>query len=304
MKNPLTGIEFFKDPISPAARINDPRLSPIANASKGYWYTGQYRKEKITGRVQRQIARHGSATPILVIYNIPNRDLGSYSKGGAQNAKDYLRFIDEFIGGVGDSKPIIILEPDALASCQNMKIAKRMARIELIRQAVDRLSKTNAYVYIDIGNPEYINDPALAGDLLSRVGVCSCAGFSVNVSNFYSTDICEKYAVQVSRYCHDAHFVIDTSRNGVGHIDKTQWCNPPGRRLGTAPTTGTNHPQCDAYLYIKPPGESDGECNGGPRAGTFWKEYALELCQPMSTTDKKSNSLDELLINHPEFLVL
>jgi endoglucanase len=30
-------------------------------------------------------------------------------------------------------------------------------------------------------------------------------------------------------------------------------------------------------LWIKRPGESDGTCNGGPPAGTFWDAYAIGL---------------------------
>lgn len=33
----------------------------------------------------------------------------------------------------------------------------------------------------------------------------------------------------------------------------------------------------DAFLWVKPPGESDGTCNGGPPAGKFWLDYALGL---------------------------
>jgi endoglucanase len=47
--------------------------------------------------------------------------------------------------------------------------------------------------------------------------------------------------------------------------------------LGISPTTNTKHKRCDAYLWIKIPGESDGKCNGGPKAGMFWGEQAEEL---------------------------
>jgi len=30
---------------------------------------------------------------------------------------------------------------------------------------------------------------------------------------------------------------------------------------------------------VKHPGESDGTCNGGPTAGTFWTDYAIGLAQ-------------------------
>jgi endoglucanase len=297
--NPFnSGITLFVDPDSPAKRDGDPLLSQIASQPKAYWYTGQFRKQKTAKRVSRQIKRQGDHTPILVIYNIPNRDLGKYSRGGASNGRAYLDFVKEFIEGIGDSKPVVVLEPDALASCQNMSSGKRMARIEMIKQATELLAGTNAYTYIDIGNPEYILDPVAAGNMLERVGVELVSGFSLNVSNFYATDICIPYGSEISESSGGSHFIIDTGRNGAGHISKDDWCNPPGRRLGIFPTMITDHPKCDAYLWIKPPGESDGECNGGPAPGIFWKEYALELCGfprdqrrlPYNLTDTTSTS--------------
>ena len=78
------------------------------------------------------------------------------------------------------------------------------------------------------------------------------------------------------------HFVIDTSRSGAGPSTPYEWCNPMGRSVGASPTTNTGHPLVDAYLWVKPPGESDGECNGGPGAGRWWPEYALGLAQRSS----------------------
>ena len=75
------------------------------------------------------------------------------------------------------------------------------------------------------------------------------------------------------------HFVVDTSRNGLGPTPDGQWCNPPGRALGAAPTLETGDPAADAFLWIKRPGESDGACNGGPSAGTWWADYALGLAR-------------------------
>ncbi|MFI2791482.1 glycoside hydrolase family 6 protein, partial [Kitasatospora sp. NPDC018614] len=45
------------------------------------------------------------------------------------------------------------------------------------------------------------------------------------------------------------------------------------------PTTRTADPLVDAYLWIKRPGESDGTCKGGPKAGQWWETYALELAR-------------------------
>jgi len=45
--------------------------------------------------------------------------------------------------------------------------------------------------------------------------------------------------------------------------------------------TETADPNCDAYLWLKRPGESDGSCNGAPAAGAFWDKQAIELATPM-----------------------
>jgi endoglucanase len=96
------------------------------------------------------------------------------------------------------------------------------------------------------------------------------------------------------------HAVVDTSRNGQGpwtppadhpEGDPQVWCNPPDRGLGLRPTTSTGDPYVDAYLWIKIPGESDGQCtrwapDGGidpvrgyadPAAGQWFPQMALEL---------------------------
>jgi endoglucanase len=97
-------------------------------------------------------------------------------------------------------------------------------------------------------------------------------------------------------------FVIDTSRNRQGpwtptasYPDSQDWCNPPGRGLGLLPTADTGSTLVDAYLWVKIPGESDGECTRGlgpagttvdpewglidPAAGHWFPEMALDLVQ-------------------------
>ncbi|QNA76645.1 glycoside hydrolase family 6 protein [Streptomyces sp. So13.3] len=95
------------------------------------------------------------------------------------------------------------------------------------------------------------------------------------------------------------HFVIDSSRNGQGpwtptadYSDPQTWCNPPGRGLGTRPTSNTGVPLLDAFLWIKVPGESDGSCTRGtsgttdpeygitdPAAGVWWADQAHGLAE-------------------------
>jgi endoglucanase len=101
-------------------------------------------------------------------------------------------------------------------------------------------------------------------------------GFCTNVSNFIPLDECIAWGEEVSALTNGKHFVIDTSRNGTNEHNN-DWCNPKDKRLGHVPTLETGHPLIDAFLWIKVPGESDGYCDGGPKAGIFWPEYAAML---------------------------
>ena len=65
--------------------------------------------------------------PVLVIYNMPNRDIGQYSKGGAKTQDEYLQFIIDFTEGIGDNKPIVIYEPDAIP--HSTMLSKKEANI-------------------------------------------------------------------------------------------------------------------------------------------------------------------------------
>jgi endoglucanase len=80
------------------------------------------------------------------------------------------------------------------------------------------------------------------------------------------------------------HFVVDTSRNGLGAWtpapgtytgDPQTWCNPPGRGVGARPTADTGVALVDAYLFVKTIGESDGQCNRGIPGGTVDPEYGI-----------------------------
>jgi cellulose 1,4-beta-cellobiosidase len=58
----------------------------------------------------------------------------------------------------------------------------------------------------------------------------------------------------------DAHFIIDTGRNGVANMRSNcaNWCNIRGAGVGLLPSTTTNGTNVDAYYWLKTPGESDG----------------------------------------------
>ena len=117
---------------------------------------------------------------------------------------------------------------------------------------------------------------------------------TTDVAELNTSGINARYSVEG-----ETHFVIDTSRNGVGpwappaYPDPQDWCNPPDRGLGMTPTLETGNELIDAYFWIKTPGESDGECTRGlgpagetidpewglidPAAGDWFPEQVLDL---------------------------
>ncbi|MER7851231.1 glycoside hydrolase family 6 protein [Streptomyces bacillaris] len=222
-------------------------------------------------------------TVVLVAYNIPHRDCGLYSAGGAKDADTYRSWIREFADAIGDAPATVVLEPDALPHIADgcTPPEHHAERYQLLSEAVDTLKAgARTTVYLDAGNPDWIVEPGKIAEPLRRAGIDRADGFSLNVSNFQSNASVKEYGALLSRSLGDAHYVIDTSRNGGGPLtgDRAEaWCNPPGRALGTPPTTDTRDDRLDAYLWIKRPGESDGTCRGGPEAGTWWPEYALGL---------------------------
>lgn len=228
-------------------------------------------------RLVTEAAKNGSV-PVMVAYNIPNRDCNQYSAGGVGDAGEYRSWVRQVAAGIGQRQAVVILEPDAVALVSCLTQEGQAERFSLVREAVSLLKKeTRATVYIDAGHARWVPEEEVA-QRLHLAGVDLADGFALNVSNFLSTAENTAYGERVSRRLGNAHFVIDTSRNG-GRVAKDEWCNPAGAALGQSPTTETGHPLLDALLWIKRPGESDGTCNGGPPAGEWWGEYALGLAR-------------------------
>jgi endoglucanase len=140
-------------------------------------------------------------------------------------------------------------------------------------------SHPNVKVYIDAGHVNWISASDMA-NRLKQSGIDQADGFSLNVSNFYTTAENTTYGTQVSQLLGGKHFIVDTSRNGLG--SNGEWCNPSGRALGNKPTLNTGNAIIDGFIWIKTPGESDGYGGGGPAAGQWWPDYALGLAQRAS----------------------
>jgi cellulase/cellobiase CelA1 len=74
-----------------------------------------------------------------------------------------------------------------------------------------------------------------------------------------------------------AYDIPDLNCGGSSTKGASQWCNPPGRALGSAPQVLDD--RGDMGLWIKAPGESDGDCGigAGTRAGEFSPAIAKDL---------------------------
>ena len=263
------------------------QIRKIAQQPTGEWIGPENPEQEARGFTEA--ADKAGRTALLVLYNIPHRDCGQYSQGGAADGNAYRTWIDGVAAGIGDRSATVILEPDAVLHLVDgcTKDEFHEERYDLLTGAIEKLkSLKNTKVYLDAGNagwghPDEIFEP------LKWAGVAKADGFSVNVSNFYSTKDSITYGKQLSAKVGNKHFVIDTSRNGNGPYkdgdENERWCNPPGRALGETPTIKTADPLVDAYLWVKRPGESDGECKGGPKAGQWWADYALKLARGSDT---------------------
>ena len=255
-----------------------PLASKIFEQPVSFWYGERNGKEmeKIDYSIQRLLRRTSPQMPVLVVYNMPNRDIGQYSKGGAKTKESYLNFLKSFADGIGNNQPILIFEPDSLTHTGEMSKEDAEFRLALMKEGLQILTDNcKALIYVDIGHSNWLS-PEEAAKLLNKVSNNQVRGFAVNVSNYRSTKESMEWSLKLCEHRPQDFFVIDTSRNGNGPHGN-EWCNPPGRALGEPPTCDTGEEQCDAFLWIKIPGESDGKLNNGPRAGKFWGEMAEEL---------------------------
>ncbi|HEX2079857.1 MAG TPA: glycoside hydrolase family 6 protein [Longimicrobium sp.] len=286
--NPIARVQFYVNPATHAARQaaewrrSRPQdaalIERIARQPQATWFGEWNRDVRADVNTLVSAAAARGTVPVLVAYNIPQRDCGQYSAGGARNADGYRRWIRAFAAGINGRRAVVILEPDAIMVVECLGAERREERFRLLSEAVDALKAAGATVYVDGGSGTYGRHDEMAARLRAA-GVERADGFALNVSNFVGNARVIAGGEQLSRRLGGKHFVIDTSRNGAGTEDGRTWCNARGQALGAAPTTQTGHRLVDAFLWIKHPGESDGTCNGGPAAGGWWADYALGLAR-------------------------
>lgn len=254
-------------------------LERMAEVPSGIWLTpeqyppgtiGQY----VTALVQK--SERAEAVPVLVLYGIPDRDCsGGFSAGGLDESS-YRPWVQEVVDAVVKvgATVAVVVEPDALPS--SVECGNTDERVRLVGEAVDVLATAGIPTYVDAGHSDWVPARTIAR-MLEDVGIDRVRGFSTNVSN-YQTDADEQaYAQRLSDLVGGTHWVTDRGRNGNGATEV--WCNPDDRALGRLPGFVDDGTGLDAYLWIKPPAESDGTCNSGPPAGEVYLDNAVGLAR-------------------------
>jgi len=269
-------------------------IEPMAEQPVATWFTGDQGDPFLESRALTRAAERAGGVPVVVVYNLPNRDCGQFSSGGAPDIDAYLRWLGSLAAGMEDREAIVLLEPDAIAHGIEGCAGSAGEPYPLLSEAVKILKRQpGVRVYLDAGNASWIDDLDALANGLRASGIDRADGFALNISNFETTDTSAEYGLELSKRLDGARFVIDTSRNGAGPPPgsgsghQTTWCNPEQARLGVAPDTDPGLERVDALLWVKQPGDSDGECApGDPPAGTFDTELAGGLLdQPLPVVE-------------------
>lgn len=279
--NPFAGRDLYVDPDSQAIRAVDSATDSatrdafltIADQPTGIWLTPEKYPAGEVGPFVAQVVADAAAQdtlPLFVVYGVPDRDCGQFSAGGT-TVEGYEVWVREIAAALDGTGTPVILEPDSISLAEQCGDVE--GRLSLVSTAGTTLTDAGATVYLDGGHSNWHSVQETA-DLLRRAGIAGVHGFATNVSNYNDDDSELAYAQRLSAQLDGAPFVVDTGRNGNGS-DGT-WCNPPGAALGARPLT-LEAEGLDANLWVKPPGESDGTCGGGPVAGEWWVDRALSL---------------------------
>lgn len=227
-----------------------------------------------------------------------------------------------------DQPIVVVLEPDSLPNLATNLGNKRCmvsadAYMRSVAYAIRMLAQNHVSIYLDAAHAGWIgwdDNRSRMARIFKRVldmagGAELVRGFATNVANYNTLSGRDGKKLERSNPCPDElsyvrrlsdtlkrlgikrkGFVIDTARNGKGGLRRKwgEWCNVKGAGLGERPQAIIDEPPIDAYLWIKPPGESDGvsdpsqprfdpSCNSAdsapdsPQAGDWFPTYFSDL---------------------------
>jgi cellulose 1,4-beta-cellobiosidase len=293
------------------------KAQKVQNVATAIWLSW----DKAPDYVSSQISDAGSKTIVFILYWIPTRDCNSYaSQGGAQNINEYQQYVNKVYNGFKshpNSKIVVVIEPDTLGNmitsqgndrCKNVHNLHKQA----IAYALNTLgSLNNVQAYIDAAHGRWLGSHAnevaqVIKDIVDQAPNGKLRGLSTNVSNYQSTRDEYAYHQKLNSALQSVglsgkKFIVDTSRNGVDVAESLvrtgTWCNVIGTGFGERPKGDpdpVNMPLLDAYMWLKPGGDSDGSSQGAyadpvcahsdslpgaGNAGDWFHEYFVQLLQ-------------------------
>ncbi|OQR88682.1 glycoside hydrolase, partial [Achlya hypogyna] len=253
-----------------------PAINELKKHPVGSWYSDRANGDQI----DQLMSQCGGDVPVIVIYGLPSKDCGAggYSNGGTnQNAEQYAAWIQSLVDRVGNKEVIYVVEPDAVGLISGNSCAKEHKYEDNLKVAIQKIStNANAHIYVDVA--AWSTQSTAVNVLKTLQGSGRVNGIAINTSNYHSTAemvaMCQSYSSATG----GMHCVIDTSRNANGS-PQNEWCNAKSAGIGAPPTSSTGNNIVDYYLWLKVPGESDGECTDkdrssdaavGPSAGLFF----------------------------------
>ncbi|KAL3671039.1 hypothetical protein V7S43_004222 [Phytophthora oleae] len=281
-----------------SAAVNYPNLKQqielIAKQQVAQWYTD--RVSDVDSLAKSVVlpfcndARQEANTPVIVVYGLPQKDCehGFSTAGSNSNAADYRAFLQKLTDAAENRQVVYILEPDAVGLLADGACGNDHSYAANLGVAMDILSQNaNAEMYLDVGywTLSSDEDAAAVAKIVNAVDPqCKCKGISLNTSNYRSNaemaTACERFVKATGK---DYKCIVDTSRNYVTP-PSNEWCNANWAGIGELPSANTGSSLISRYVWLKPPGESDGQCSGqtdkalrGPNAGDFFPDHFVQL---------------------------
>ncbi|KAK6836414.1 hypothetical protein PG987_006909 [Apiospora arundinis] len=242
-------------------------------------------------------------------------ELDSANGGLERYEKEYLAPWAEKLSAATDLTFAVVLEPDSLANLvTNLEIELCNKAQDVyktgIATAIRSLQFPNVNLYLDAAHGGWLGwddnlEPTakVFGEVvrLAGNGTNKIRGFSTNVSNYnpFVASVRENFTERSnswdeSHYADSlapfleaeglpSRFIVDQGRVAAPGARKEwgDWCNVSPAGFGIRPGTAVENSHVDSIVWIKPGGESDGECGyaGAPRAGVWFDEYVQMLVE-------------------------
>ncbi|KAG6144224.1 hypothetical protein E4U28_002070 [Claviceps purpurea] len=248
---------------------------------------------------------------------------------GVAKYKNYIDTIRKIVLAYSDVRIMLIIEPDSLSNMvTNLNVAKcskaKSAYLEGVNYALRQLNLPNVAMYLDAGHAGWLGWPAnqdSAAQLFAKVykdagSPSSLRGLVTNVANYNGWDTAtppryttgnaiydEKHYIHALSPLLERHgwagarFITDQGRAGrqpTGQTSWSHWCNAKGTGFGLRPSANTGDALLDAFVWVKPGGESDGTSKTSsrrydyhcgfedalkpaPEAGKWFHEHFVQL---------------------------